>query len=344
LVSGPDGISLFRPDGTVVSARYDRVVVAVRYADGSRLLVTDDGFFITVAPSEWRNGKDIVAALDASLPPGLVVDDDPDLALRTQLVRELAAATFRRTTWIKSELRMLPDALEPGERPLALAQATRGGFAGDIGLLCATDRRVIWLYGDGSEPSGKSLFFSNAEIESIRVDRDRLVIAATSGSYPLRDLEPADVARSIARTLREAKGQPADDDDFEDRIAAVKELAATTFKRTGSISGELDGLPYRLDPGERVLTLATAKRDRFRVVLLAVTETRLLVLYETVTGDLEKGSLSLPFAEIEAIAHRDKQLSIRAPTIQLELRDVEPLGRAAEIAQLIRTRRESAGR
>jgi hypothetical protein len=335
LVSGREGISLSRADGAVISARYDRVVAAIRHADGSRTVLTDDGFFVMVDPSAWRDGDEIVKALDAAVATELVVDDDPDLALRTQSVRELTTGTFKRTSWIKTELRLLPDALEPGERPLVLAQATRGGFWGNIGLLCATDRRLLWLHASGSELSPKSLFLSHAEIGSIRAERDRLVIEALTDTYPIRDVEPANGATLIANTVREAQGRPGDD-DLEERIAAVKELAAKTFRRTSSISGELEALPYRLEPGERLLVLATAKRKPLLLDLLALTDKRLLLLYETTTGDLEKRSLTLLLNEINEVEHDGKRLSIHSGTAKLELWDVEPAGRSAMIAQLVR--------
>ena len=56
---------------------FDRCTVAIRYPDGSRTLITDDGFFAPIAPSDWKDGKDAVVAIDAAIPADRVVEMEP---------------------------------------------------------------------------------------------------------------------------------------------------------------------------------------------------------------------------------------------------------------------------
>ena len=67
-----------------------------RYPDGSRTLLSKDGFFVVVDPSLWRKGSEAVAAVDAALPAELVVRMEPSLSERTDTVEEAAAEKLSR--------------------------------------------------------------------------------------------------------------------------------------------------------------------------------------------------------------------------------------------------------
>ena len=74
-----------------VTVPYDRCTVALRYADGERTLVSDDGFFAVVRPEEWKRGRDAVAAIDAAVPPALVAVMDPEPSEQVDSVDDAAS-------------------------------------------------------------------------------------------------------------------------------------------------------------------------------------------------------------------------------------------------------------
>ncbi len=86
LVLGKDGVTLYGED-YARTVMFDSCVACER-VDECRGLWSRDGFFIWIDPAIWRNGDEIVRAVDARLPANLVIDaeaerprfDDPDLA------------------------------------------------------------------------------------------------------------------------------------------------------------------------------------------------------------------------------------------------------------------------
>ena len=91
------GRNLDRPtDGTSVTARYERTVLCVRRGN-TRTLLTDDGFYLPVDPTEWAGGSRVVAAVDAAIPADRVISDHRTADAKRDQVEELARATFQRT-------------------------------------------------------------------------------------------------------------------------------------------------------------------------------------------------------------------------------------------------------
>jgi len=142
LVVGDEGVTIRISETRQVTARFDDCVLALRYPDASRTLLTSDGFFVDVEPSVWRKGREAVRAIDAALPPGLIVRMEPELTTRVDAVQELADASFKRRLLVDDELELLLERLEEGETPIAFLSTTRGVRAG---LLVATDRRLIFF-------------------------------------------------------------------------------------------------------------------------------------------------------------------------------------------------------
>lgn len=79
LVAGPEGASV-RAGEFRTAARFDQCVAMLHHPDGSRTLLSEDGFFVVVDPSAWRKGSEAVAALDAAVPADLVVQMGPPLS------------------------------------------------------------------------------------------------------------------------------------------------------------------------------------------------------------------------------------------------------------------------
>ena len=140
LVVGTDGV-MMTYGRSRITVPFDRCTVAIRYPDGSRTLITDDGFFAPVAPSDWKDGKDAVVAIDAAIPADRVVEMEPELAEEVSSV-DAAAATLKRRWTVSEELEALPDRLEPDESVVLMSEAGRGMR---LGLLVVTTQRVIFF-------------------------------------------------------------------------------------------------------------------------------------------------------------------------------------------------------
>jgi zinc protease len=67
LVVGEDALGLRFGDGDWLRVPYDDVTVAVHYDDGTRELITDDGFLVPLGPGQWRKGAAAIAAIDARI-------------------------------------------------------------------------------------------------------------------------------------------------------------------------------------------------------------------------------------------------------------------------------------
>jgi zinc protease len=142
LILGSEGV-VIRPDPERhVTARFDDCALALRYPDGSRTLLTSDGFFVQIEPTAWRHGREIVRAVDAAIASERVVRMDPELTQRVDEVEEVAQASLKSRWLVSEELELLPERLEEDEAPLAFLSTTKGLRAG---LLVATDRRVIFF-------------------------------------------------------------------------------------------------------------------------------------------------------------------------------------------------------
>lgn len=73
LVSGA-GITLDHPDREPVTVRVTSTAVLLRWPDGRRQVVSDDGSVVVVEPTLWVDGAALVARVDATWPPELAVD------------------------------------------------------------------------------------------------------------------------------------------------------------------------------------------------------------------------------------------------------------------------------
>lgn len=141
LVVGGEGVML--EAGEVRSTvPYRRCVAALRYPDGTRSLVSEDGFFVVVEPGLWKQGTRAVAEIDAATPDHLVVRMEPALMDRVEALEEVAAEKLKRRWPVTDELELLPARLEPDEEIVTLAEAAKGVRSG---LLVLTDRRVIFF-------------------------------------------------------------------------------------------------------------------------------------------------------------------------------------------------------
>jgi hypothetical protein len=191
LTVGPDGITLRSTEERHVTARYEDCVAALRYPDGSRTLLTNDGFFLPIEPEVWRDGREAVRAVDAAIPAARTVRIEPELTGKVDAVEEVAHRSIKRRWLVSDELEHLPQRLEEGETPLAFLSATKGVRAG---LLTATDRRLIFhakIFGE------EWLEWPYAEIRRMRRGRNvwgsTLVLEGPSGEIAFGEVRKRDV-------------------------------------------------------------------------------------------------------------------------------------------------------
>ena len=192
LVSSDDGVASVSSAGWV-TAPYDRTVLCIKSWD-ERTLLTDDGFFLPIAADAWTDGADLITRIDAAIPGELVVPDWPAPDERAVAVHDLARSTFRRTWLVSDELRVLPELLEEGEVPLVLAKASRGW---KLGLLALTDRRLHFVYENGSKHS----FTVSRESIGAVARGSTLRLDLGDEAVKLTDVDPKDNAAEIARLL-----------------------------------------------------------------------------------------------------------------------------------------------
>ncbi len=189
----PEGITVEWPDRTVITARYDSTVLVLRDGD-NRTLLTDDGFFLPIDPTDWTRGKRIVEELDAAIPAERVVSDDPVRDMQVDNVALLAQSTFKRAWLVSDELKHLPLLLEEDEKLLALGAGSRGWR---YGLLALTDRRFHFLYGEGSKHS----FSVERRRLPAKVDGSTLEIFVDDEWIAFTDVGPKGKAEELEQLL-----------------------------------------------------------------------------------------------------------------------------------------------
>ena len=199
LVVGEEGVMITAGAHFRVTVPYDRCTVALRYADGERVLLSDDGFFATVRPDDWKQGREAVAAIDAAVPPALVAVMDPELSEQVDSVEDAANEKLKRRWTVSDELALLPGRLEPGERVVTMCEAARGMR---LGLLAVTDRRVIFCALIHKETW---LEFGYDEIESVKGQsnlwRTAVTVRARGEKLVFSDVAPKARALEIAAEI-----------------------------------------------------------------------------------------------------------------------------------------------
>ena len=197
LVVGTEGV-MMTYGRSRITVPFDRCTLAIRYPDGSRTLISEDGFFAPVAPSDWKDGKEAVAAIDAAIPTDRVIEMEPALAEEVSPV-DAAAATLKRRWTVSEELEELPERLEPDESIVLMAEAGRGMR---LGLLVVTTRRVIFF-----ALIRKELWIELGydEIESVSIHRSTftqsITLVRTGEEVVFSDVRPSDRLPELQREI-----------------------------------------------------------------------------------------------------------------------------------------------
>ncbi|MFL5708312.1 MAG: hypothetical protein ACJ77Y_04875 [Chloroflexota bacterium] len=72
---GPDGVSLVAKDGSIATVRYEDCVVLERPTDDELVMWGRDLSRVYVPATFWRGGQQILAEIEAALPPEIVIHE-----------------------------------------------------------------------------------------------------------------------------------------------------------------------------------------------------------------------------------------------------------------------------
>ncbi len=139
IVVAAEGISIIGPAGAVTVLFADCAGM-LTWADGTRALWGNDGFHVTIDPRNWRNGEEIVAALDAGVPAHRVVPMDRGAA-RVEIVAPTPADRAKPNAQDDSRS-TAGTHLRTDETLVAVLPA---GRERRMALLAVTSARLLWL-------------------------------------------------------------------------------------------------------------------------------------------------------------------------------------------------------
>ncbi|MEV0128801.1 insulinase family protein [Dactylosporangium sp. NPDC050688] len=140
LVHAADGVSLSAPPGPL-TVLYADCVALLRWPDGARRLLGADGVAVHIEPSFFPLPAQVTAAIEAAVPPGLVVDmpaRDPDGIPRLSRITSLRSRVRRARVRLRARV----------DRSKLLGRGTGGvvttmllGLAGAVAVALAVDLR-----------------------------------------------------------------------------------------------------------------------------------------------------------------------------------------------------------
>ncbi|MGY0232306.1 M16 family metallopeptidase [Longispora urticae] len=122
LVLGPEGVSVV-DQGATATVRYDECAALLTYPDGARRLLGHDGVGVAIEPTLFRVPRGAVDAVDAAVPPGVVV------RMPARTAQNIPRAPRRRPKPLR--------AMSTAEALFFLALVLGSGFCGLLTLVAA---------------------------------------------------------------------------------------------------------------------------------------------------------------------------------------------------------------
>jgi hypothetical protein len=144
IVAGEDGVALM-VEGPGSTVRFDECTASLRWSDGTRGLWSADGFYVEIDPKAWRGGTELVSLIDSRVPDAVVVWMDAEPESQHNAANRVIDEQLERRWLNRRELDLLPSLLEREEELVVLAN---GSHRWRTGVVAATDRRLLFLYGD----------------------------------------------------------------------------------------------------------------------------------------------------------------------------------------------------
>lgn len=203
LVVGQDGVSHVAKDqGRASTVHFAELAAAVQEPDGSLTLIGRDGAVVPIDPHAFRGAGKVIADLERTLPPDLIVPPREAGGLE-----QLARRKLRPRAPVDAELQLLRDRLDHDEQPVTLCEATIG-FR--WGLLALTDRRVIWVHRGDTRPLVRELPYSHViGVKFSRVPSHMITVNSPVGETAFSKLTPkergAEIIEEIQRRVDAAR-------------------------------------------------------------------------------------------------------------------------------------------
>ena len=197
LAIGEAGIR-YSSDGTVIAIPADEVAAVIEGTGGDLLVVAVDGSWVEIDPESLRDGEAAAEAVRRLSPAPLVPSDDE----RPGWVKRVASEKLSRRWIVQEELARLPDVLEPDERPVTMAEASRGMRAG---LLVVTNRRLMFLFAGLRKE--EFLKFARSDLSDVRLRRKflekALSVSVGDEVFEFTDIKPPERRGEILEELAE---------------------------------------------------------------------------------------------------------------------------------------------
>ena len=202
LIAGSDGVSHAGIEPWLVSTvRFADLVAAIQEPNGSLTLIGRDGATVVVDVESYPDARALVADLERTLPPELLVPPREMLAGGGHDIDALAKRKLARMWAMQTELRLLRDRLHDGEAVINMAEA---GIAFKIGLLVLTDRRIIWVYrGIAGNPEQKELPYPDVRSVKLSGRGGRtLTLRSPIGETAFSDLNPRERGPELVEEIQ----------------------------------------------------------------------------------------------------------------------------------------------
>jgi zinc protease len=205
VITGRDGISLVPPQPEEpITILYGDAAAVLRWRRGRRTLLGRDGSWFEIEAATIVDGDRLVSAIDSLFDSSLFIsmEDVDDAGAYEDLVDE----KLRSRKGLKDEIAAFPQYLLPGEKPLILAEASKGSREG---LLAVTDRRVLFLCTGRARGDKLDLDaypyeeINNAEAEqgSLALRRAKLTLNTRAGEIAFSRVTPRERAEEMASEI-----------------------------------------------------------------------------------------------------------------------------------------------
>ena len=190
LVVGDEGITWIDDADDASTVRFAECTALQQWVDGTRTVWSKDGTYVTVDPSVWRRGEDIVRALDEGVSIETHAAMEPELSARLDAVAAAIDGKLERGWSTREELDLLPYVLEQGETVVVVARASKGWRAG---VVAVTDRRFVFLYlSDVVLELGRDEIVAASRVKAFLCE-DKLRLETRETAHVFTDVRPAEL-------------------------------------------------------------------------------------------------------------------------------------------------------
>jgi predicted Zn-dependent peptidase len=191
VVVSMEGVSVLRePPAGPITVRFADTVAVLELGPGRMTIVGASGDFIRLDFNALIKGDEIEQRVRQQVPEHLFV---PFESQGAGALIDLARQKLGYRTRVAKELGLLPERLQPGERPLTLAVAV---YRQRRGLLALTDRRLLHL-SKASTKKPKILELQLSDVSRVRRGRfdfleRRIKVTAAGKTHTFAELRPTE--------------------------------------------------------------------------------------------------------------------------------------------------------